>query len=127
MDINTVGGTVTNGGTATADAGWAAQLQRALANRYIASVYCSWHATGGALPGLLPRLPDAALNRTHAAGQHGHLFEKLSALDVAGAGAGGEYVIQAGFGWTNGVALWIGAEYRDVLVQPDCPPITETT
>ncbi len=34
-------------------------------------------------------------------------------------------MVQAGFGWTNGVALWVGAKFKDVLVQPNCPPIAE--
>ena len=124
LDINTVNGTVTNGGNKIEGEGWASQLQRELANRYISSAYCSWYATGGSLPGLLPRLPDTTLNLTHSLGQNGHLFEKFSALDIDSGGSGGEYVVQAGFGWTNGIALWIGAKYKDVLVQPNCPPIT---
>jgi alpha,alpha-trehalase len=126
-DINTLDRTVTNGGNKIEGEGWAAQLQRELANRYIASVFCSWYATGGALPGLLPRLPDAALNLTHSANQTGHLFEKLSAVDVDSSGSGGEYVIQAGFGWTNGVALWIGAKFKDVLVRPNCPTVAASS
>jgi alpha,alpha-trehalase len=49
------------------------------------------------------------------------MFDKFSALDVDSAGAGGEYTVQAGFGWTNGVVLWVADMYGDVLVQPDCP------
>ena len=124
LDVNTVNGTVTNGGIKIEGEGWASQLQRELANRYIAGVYCNWYATGGSLPGLLPRLPDTTLNITHSIGQNGQLFEKLSTLNVAASGSGGEYITQTGFGWTNGVALWVGANFKDVLVQPDCPPIT---
>jgi len=124
-DINTVNGTVTNGGNKIEGEGWASQLQRELANRYMTSVYCSWYATGGSLPGLLPRLPDATLNLTKSIDQTGNLFEKFSALDIDSSGRGGEYVVQAGFGWTNGVALWVGAKFKDVLVQPICPPIVE--
>jgi len=124
LDVNTVNGTVTHGGIRVEGEGWTSQLQRELANRYIASVYCNWYATGGSLPGLLPRLPDTTLNITHSIGQNGHLFEKFSAVDIAASGSGGEYVTQTGFGWTNGIALWVGAKFKDVLVQPDCPPIT---
>jgi len=128
-DINTVNGTfngtVTNGGNKIEGEGWASQLQREIANRYIASVYCNWYATGGSLPRLLPRLPDTTLNLTKSIGQTGNLFEKFSALDIDRSGQGGEYVVQAGFGWTNGVALWVGAKFKHVLVQPNCPPITE--
>ncbi|XP_050298171.1 trehalase-like [Anthonomus grandis grandis] len=33
------------------------------------------------------------------------MFEKYDALDPGKFGGGGEYVVQSGFGWTNGVAL----------------------
>jgi alpha,alpha-trehalase len=65
-DVNALNGTVANGGNATAGEGWAARLQRELANRYIASALCSWHATGGSVPNLLPRLSDAELNVTQS-------------------------------------------------------------
>ena len=32
---------------------------------------------------------------------------------------------KAGFGWTNGVVLWIAANYGHVLTTPDCPDILE--
>ena len=51
------------------------------------------------------------------------MFEKFSATDVDSAGRGGEYTVQAGFGWTNGVALWVASKYGDVLVAPSCPPL----
>ena len=52
------------------------------------------------------------------------MFEKFSNLDVDSAGLGGEYTVQAGFGWTNGVALWIAGTYGSVLDTPSCPDIT---
>jgi len=123
-DINALNGTTVNGGNATGqNEGWASALQREVANRYVASVFCSWYATGGSIPGLLPRLSNATLNVTGATGDDGHLFEKFSALDVDSAGRGGEYAVQAGFGWTNGVLLWVASEFKDVLVRPTCPPI----
>jgi alpha,alpha-trehalase len=65
-DVNALNGTVANGGNATQGEGWADRLQRELANRYIASALCSWHATGGSVPNLLPRLSDAELNVTQS-------------------------------------------------------------
>lgn len=127
QDINALNGTVFNGGnrTATDSEGWAETLKREIANRYVTSVFCSWYATGGSLPnGLLPRLPNSTLALTHSEDQDGHLFEKFSALDVDSAGRGGEYAVQAGFGWTNGVLLWVVEKYKDVLVRPTCPAIT---
>lgn len=43
--------------------------------------------------------------------------------DIDSAGRGGEYTVQAGFGWTNGVVLWIASTYGDVLVAPTCPDV----
>jgi alpha,alpha-trehalase len=42
-DLNTLNGTVVNGGNATQGEGWAQTLQRELANRYMASAFCSWY------------------------------------------------------------------------------------
>ena len=84
--------TVTNGGPAIPGEGWAATLAREMANRYISSVFCSWYATGGSIPGLLPRLPDSVLNLTFSVNNTGRMFEKVSMLDIDVAGSGGEYV-----------------------------------
>lgn len=52
------------------------------------------------------------------------MFEKFSNLEIDSAGRGGEYTVQAGFGWTNGVALWVAHTYGSVLDAPACPNIT---
>ncbi|KAI0671160.1 glycoside hydrolase [Trametes maxima] len=124
-DINKVNGTVFNGGNAKDGEGWAAALQRELANRYVASALCSWHATGGQIPNLLPRLSDQELNVTQSVNNTGNMFEKFSVSDIDSAGRGGEYTVQAGFGWTNGVLLWVASTYGDVLVAPQCPDLLE--
>jgi len=49
------------------------------------------------------------------------MFEKFSIRDVDSGGRGGEYTVQAGFGWTNGVALWVAGIFGDRLVAPVCP------
>ncbi|KAG2140240.1 glycoside hydrolase family 37 protein [Suillus bovinus] len=126
-DINMLSGTVVNGGNATAGEGWRDTLQRELANRYYASVLCSWHATGGSIPGLLPQLPASELNLTNSVGNTGNMFEKFSNLNVDSSGYGGEYTVQAGFGWTNGVLLWVASTYGEQLVAPQCPPIVAAT
>ncbi|KAK7689932.1 hypothetical protein QCA50_006571 [Cerrena zonata] len=123
-DINTLNGTVFNGGNATEGQGWAAVLQRELANRYIASALCSWHATGGEIQNVLPRLSPEELNVTQSINNTGNMFEKFSMSDIDSAGRGGEYTVQAGFGWTNGVALWIASIYGEQLVAPICPNLT---
>ena len=49
------------------------------------------------------------------------MFEKFSIRDVDSAGRGGEYTVQAGFGWTNGVVLWVASNFGNQLVAPVCP------
>ena len=63
-DLNKLSGTVVNGGTAANGEGWGQTLQRELANRYTAAAFCSWWATGGSIPNLLPRRSDKELNVT---------------------------------------------------------------
>ncbi|KAJ6584320.1 Six-hairpin glycosidase-like protein [Mycena capillaripes] len=145
-DLNSLGAGagVFNGGNATAG-GWAEALGVQLANRYVASVLCSWcvvflvpsvrvgrwangscvcrHATGGEIPNLLPRLSDAELNVTQSTTNTGNMFEKFSISDIDSAGRGGEYTVQAGFGWTNGVLLWVASNYGNTLVAPTCPSL----
>jgi hypothetical protein len=49
------------------------------------------------------------------------MFEKFSISDVDSSGRGGEYTVQAGFGWTNGVVLWVASTFGKQLVAPACP------
>lgn len=55
------------------------------------------------------------------------MFEKFSNLNVDASGGGGEYTVQAGFGWTNGVLLWVASTYGEQLVAPQCPPVVAAT
>lgn len=41
------------------------------------------------------------------------MYEKYSALELGGHGGGGEYEIQLGFGWSNGVIMDFLAKYGD--------------
>ena len=43
------------------------------------------------------------------------MYEKYSAVDKGLGGGGGEYTPQVGFGWSNGVALTLLAQYGDQL------------
>ncbi|ETW82190.1 glycoside hydrolase family 37 protein [Heterobasidion irregulare TC 32-1] len=118
--LRAMNGTVVNGGNATEGEGWRDVLARELANRYFSSAFCSWcvYSTGGSIPSMLPRLSDQALN----------MFEKFSYTDIDQAGSGGEYTVQAGFGWTNGVVLWVASNFGQQLVVPNCPnPLLEAT
>lgn len=73
------------------------------------------------------------------------MFEKFSSLDIDSAGRGGEYTVQviqpdsswnllahnsfvqAGFGWTNGVVLWVASIYGSLLATPECPALLVNT
>jgi alpha,alpha-trehalase len=44
-DINGLNGTVSNGGSSMEGEGWAQTLQREVANRFIATAFCSWCVT----------------------------------------------------------------------------------
>ena len=54
------------------------------------------------------------------------MFEKFSISDIDSAGRGGEYTVQAGFGWTNGVVMILASEYGNVLVAPQCPDLLQS-
>lgn len=117
----TSGGAVPNNGTEK----WNKALLRGMANRYFTSVFCSWYSTGGSIPGLLNQLSPQELNATHSdPSSTGHMYEKFNLQDIDAAGSGGEYTVQAGFGWTNGVALWVAANFGEVLETPKCPAIS---
>ncbi|KAI0053998.1 glycoside hydrolase family 37 protein [Auriscalpium vulgare] len=127
-DINALNGTFVNGGNATEGEDWRDALARGLANRYFTSTFCSWYATGGSIPNLLPRLSDQALNLSGSINNTGNMFEKFSIQDIDSGGRGGEYTVQAGFGWTNGVLLWVASNFGKQLVAPNCPnPISEAS
>lgn len=70
-----------------------------IAQRWVTSNWCAWNAT----------LSDG-----------GMMFEKYNAKVVGMPGNGGEYEVQEGFGWTNGVALKFLADYGENLRLNDC-------
>ncbi|TKY86258.1 hypothetical protein EX895_005083 [Sporisorium graminicola] len=117
-----------NTGNSTSEESWRDELVRELANRYVASALCSWRATGGKLnttdPAFQP-VADSVLaaNGLNASTAIGNMFEKFNASDVNAAGSGGEYTVQTGFGWTNGVAIWLGGQLGANLTRPDCPVV----
>ncbi|WVN86234.1 uncharacterized protein L203_101395 [Cryptococcus depauperatus CBS 7841] len=109
----------------TADKAWPLALSIEFANRYLQTAFCSWYSTGGQIDGLLQQLPLNDLNATgtYHNGQSGVMFEKFNVTDTDAAGGGGEYTVQVGFGWTNGVALWVAGEYGQYIPAPTCPLI----
>ena len=66
------------------------------AQKWITTNYKAWHSTG-------------------------HMFEKFNVSVQGAPGGGGEYKIQIGFGWTNGVVLDMLRRYPDKLVSGENP------
>ncbi|PVU85351.1 hypothetical protein BB560_007050 [Smittium megazygosporum] len=83
-----------------------------IANTMLGTSFCAWYHTGGSIPGVLEKLPG--INDT------GHIFEKYNSTSFGSPAGGGEYKIQSGFGWTNGVLLWIINMFGDSLDTPKC-------
>ncbi len=67
--------------------------------------FCCRYSTGGSIPGLLSRLPQEDLGVSNSIDDTGNMFEKTSMFDIDVSGGGGEYTVQVGFGWTNGVGM----------------------
>ncbi|KAI8866956.1 glycoside hydrolase [Ramicandelaber brevisporus] len=82
-----------------------------LAQRYVSTVFCGWYATGGSIDNFLPKIANVT--------DDGHIFEKQSATAIGQAGGGGEYTVQTGFGWSNGVLLWLLEKYGKDIVHPN--------
>jgi len=61
------------------------------------------------------RVEGAYLNFKSA----GHMFEKYDATDILRVGSGGEYDVQLGFGWTNGVVLDLLDKFGEKLIAPE--------
>lgn len=87
------------------------QLALDLAQRYLDSTFCTWRQSGGATPGL---------ERVEGVRGEGIMFEKYADNDTSSAGGGGEYEVVEGFGWTNGVLIWVADLFGANLTQPDC-------
>lgn len=94
---------------------WAHDLALRLGQRYLDSAYCTWRATGGETDAS-PKLPG--LNASADLG--GLMFEKYSDVSLNQAGSGGEYEVVVGFGWSNGVLIWVADTFRDKLQTPPC-------
>lgn len=88
-------------------------LAARLAQRYLDSTFCTWRATGGSTSETpkLAGLSDDAV---------GIMFEKYADNATNVAGGGGEYEVVEGFGWTNGVLIWIADTFALDLKRPDC-------
>ncbi|RKP09962.1 glycoside hydrolase [Thamnocephalis sphaerospora] len=88
----------------------ARDLAKQLAQRWINSNYCGWLATGG--------------NGKQPGRTGGLMFEKYDASRLGIPGDGGEYEVQEGFGWSNGVLLsFLTRLGTDLTAPKDCPPL----
>ncbi|PVU89002.1 hypothetical protein BB561_005608 [Smittium simulii] len=83
-----------------------------ISNSLVGTSFCAWHKTGGTIPGILKK--HANTNDT------GHIFEKFNSTSYGNPANIGEYKIQSGFGWTNGVLLWMIDHFKDKLETPKC-------
>lgn len=95
---------------------WTQDLALRLGQRYLDSTYCTWRVTGGRSASNPPL--DWLGNATLAQG--GLMFEKYRDDSLIGAGNGGEYEVVVGFGWTNGVLIWVADTFRNALRPPPC-------
>ena len=108
-----------------------------LGQRYIDSTFCTWYATGGSTSET-PKLEGVSESA------EGIMFEKYNDNSTNVAGAGGEYEVVegksricrqsltketwltnsiTGFGWSNGVAIWVADTFGNELKRPDCGDI----
>ena len=88
-----------------------------LGQRYLDSTFCTWYATGGSTSNF-PQLPSFTEK------DKGIMFEKYDDNSTNHAGGGGEYEVVEGFGWTNGVLIWVVDTFGNKLKMPRCGNIT---
>jgi len=67
-------------------------LAKDIAFKYIINAYCT-----------------SELNKE--IGEKVRMYEKFNAVEIGKPGSGGEYTVQTGFGWSNGVLLWLMEKY----------------
>ncbi|KAJ1306067.1 hypothetical protein OPQ81_010779 [Rhizoctonia solani] len=119
MDGENITGSELDGTTSSS---WRNVMLKEMAMRYMTSAFCNWNITGklrdDEIEAIVQGGPreDAWLNHFPGA-----MYEKLNAWDMSRSGHGGEYEIQTGFGWTNGVAIWIAHVLGTKLDNPVCP------
>ncbi|QRV84029.1 trehalase [Ceratobasidium sp. AG-Ba] len=100
---------------------WRDVLLKTVAMRYMNAAFCNWNDQGK-----LPKdrvemvLHGDPVKDKNLYKYPGKMFEKLNTMSPDEAGGGGEYGVQTGFGWTNGVAIWIAKQYGAILDDPNC-------
>ncbi|KAF2774544.1 glycoside hydrolase family 37 protein [Teratosphaeria nubilosa] len=91
-----------------------------IAQRYLDSTFCTWRTSGGQTSGL-PKLQTVEKDEDFG----GAMFEKYNSSDILKYGGGGEYKPQLGFGWSNGVLIWIADVFGVNLTLPACEAALE--
>ena len=86
-----------------------------IAQRYLDSAFCTWRTTGGSTTNLT-KLESVQPEDDYG----GAIFEKYDSTDITAFGGGGEYEVQLGFGWSNGVLIWVGDLFGGRLQLPAC-------
>ncbi|KAK7529448.1 trehalose [Phyllosticta citribraziliensis] len=90
---------------------WAQSYALEIGQRFVASTFCTWLATGGSTQSRA-RVANAKAN--------GIIFEKYSDASINAVGGGGEYEVVEGFGWSNGLLIWLADLFGQNLTVPDC-------
>jgi alpha,alpha-trehalase len=96
---------------------WTQELAFNLSQRYVDSTFCTWRVTGGSTANL------AQLAGADTAAK-GTMFEKYADNSTNAAGGGGEYEVVEGFGWSNGVLIWMGDVFGRELRTPECGDVS---
>ncbi|KAH6660296.1 trehalase [Truncatella angustata] len=92
-------------------------LALGLAQRYLDSTFCTWRATGGSTD-------DEPQLQGFDSSDVGIMFEKYGDNSTNAVGGGGEYEVVEGFGWSNGVLIWVVDTFNAKLTRPECGNIT---
>ncbi|KAJ1306155.1 hypothetical protein OPQ81_010866 [Rhizoctonia solani] len=100
---------------------WRDSMVKVIAMRYMTSTFCTWNVTGDFPEDRAEMIERHNPERDAALKDHpGLMYEKLNAISRTKPGGGGEYEVQTGFGWTNGIAMWIAHQYGGILDDPKC-------
>ncbi|KAJ9075331.1 hypothetical protein DSO57_1037158 [Entomophthora muscae] len=91
------------------------RLTAQVSQTYINTTFCAWYNSGGSVQGSLPKKEGLSEQQT------GYMYEKYNVMVMGGAGGGGEYKIQTGFGWSNGVLIHLLAKFGQGFHAPEKP------
>lgn len=93
---------------------WAQRLAYEISERWVRSNYKAYNETHSMFEKVIPTI---IRDRCHSITLH--RFSQYDATVSGGHGGGGEYEVQLGFGWSNGVILDLLNRYGDKLTAED--------